>query len=192
MSYDPAKHHRRSNRLKGYDYSRAGAYFITICTHQRQCLFGEIIDREMQLNQYGDAIANEWQKSASIRKEIELDMWVIMPNHFHGIVIITNNENPVGANGHSPLPNHSTLTNHSSLPRMKPRSISSLMTGFKSATTKHINILRDSPGTPVWQRNYYDHIIRDEESLNKIRQYVFNNPLSWEVDQLHPNNPSKW
>jgi putative transposase len=75
---------------------------------------------------------------------------------------------------------------------MKPRSISSLMTGFKCATTKQINILRDSPGTPVWQRNYYDRILRDEESLNKIRQYVIDNPRSWEVDQLHPNNPSKW
>jgi putative transposase len=110
MNHDSAKHHRRSLRLKGYDYSSSGAYFLTICTHQRQCLFGEIINDEMKLNQFGDAIANEWEKSALIRQEIELDMWVIMPNHFHGIVVITNNNNsveannnPVGANGkHAP------------------------------------------------------------------------------------------
>ena len=115
MKYDPNKHHRRSIRLPGYDYRQSGAYFVTICACQRQCLFGDIIDGRMILNQYGMVVANEWQKSAVIRREIELDAWVVMPNHFHGIVIINNN--PVGANGRSPLPRDGSPL------RMKPKSI---------------------------------------------------------------------
>jgi len=88
MKYDPEKHHRRSIRLKGYDYSQAGAYFVTICTKNRECLFGDVIDDGMMLNEYGTIVANEWKKSAKIRDEIELDEWVVMPNHFHGIVVI--------------------------------------------------------------------------------------------------------
>ena len=185
MRYDPAKHHRRSIRLKGYDYSQAGFYFVTICCYQKQCLFGEIVDGVMQLNQYGEIVEKEWTRSPLIRQEIELDKYIVMPNHFHGIVII----NPVGANGRSPLQQPSHFSEH---PSMKPKSLSSLMAGFKSVVTKKINLIRKSPGTPIWQRNYYEHIIRREESLNKIREYVVNNPLLWEGDQLHPNNPSKW
>jgi len=182
MIYDPAKHHRQSIRLKGYDYTTTGMYFITVCVYQRQCLFGELINSDMRLNQCGEIIVNEWSRSQLIRQEIELDSWVIMPNHFHGIVVINSN---VGANGYSPPQPHDNSF------QMKPRSLSSLMAGFKSVTTKQINILRNSPGLPVWQRNYYDHIIRNEESLTKIRQYILDNPLSWDKDRLNPNNPSK-
>ena len=149
---------------------------------RRECLFGNVVDGQMRLNQYGAVVAKEWQRLSVIRQEIELDASIVMPNHFHGIVIINNpvgaNAN-VGANGRSPL-------------RMKSKSLSSLMAGFKSITTKKINILRDAPGTKLWQRNYYEHIIRNQEAMNKIRQYIINNPLSWSIDQLHPNNPSKW
>ena len=190
MKYDPDKHHRRSIRLPGYDYSQTGAYFVTICAYQRQCLFGDVVDGQMVLNQYGAIVADEWQKSSIIRQEIELDEWVVMPNHFHGIVIIQNSvgknrDRIVGANGRSPLQDHASV-------RMKPKSLSSLMAGFKSITTKKINILRDAPATPLWQRNYYEHIIRDRDAMDKIRQYIINNPVSWERDQLHPDNPSKW
>ncbi|OZH51711.1 transposase [Hydrocoleum sp. CS-953] len=198
MSYDPQKHHRRSLRLKGYDYSKAGAYFITICTYNLQTLFGEIIDGKMQLNQLGEVVAEEWERSAQMRQEIELDYSVIMPNHLHGIVIINN----VGANGHF-VPQHETplhghfVPQHETPLRMKPRSISSLMAGFKSAVTKRINRIpyhgeQLTTPVPVWQRNYYEHIIRNETSLNQLRQYIIENPLKWEIDQLHPNNPSKW
>ena len=183
MKYDTNKHHRRSIRLSGYDYSQPGSYFVTICTHQRQCMFGDIVDGQMHLNSYGEIVADEWQKSSVIRQEIELDVWVVMPNHFHGIVIINDvgtNSDHVGANGRSPLP------------RMKSKSLSSLMAGFKSSVTKKINILRDSPGTRLWQRNYYEHIIRNQSAMDKIRHYIVNNPLSWDLDQLHPHNPSKW
>ncbi|TAF52281.1 MAG: hypothetical protein EAZ61_08525 [Oscillatoriales cyanobacterium] len=188
MPYDPQKHHRRSIRLPGYDYSQAGAYFITLCTHQRKCLFGEIIDGKMQLNQFGIIVAEEWLRSPTIRQEIELDDWVIMLNHFHGIVIIT--KNPVGANGIRPN-YHSPATK--ALPQhMKPRSLSSLIVGFKASVTKRINIIRPLDPVPIWQRNYYEHIIRNQKSLQKICQYINDNPLKWEIDQLHPNNPSKW
>ena len=184
MKYDPDKHHRRSIRLPGYDYSQSGAYFVTICAYQRQCVFGDVVDGQMVLNQYGVIVADEWQKSSIIRREIELDRWVMMPNHFHGIVMITN-DNHVGANGRSPLRGISPS-------QMKPKSLSSLMAGFKSITTKKINILRNASGTTLWQRNYYEHIIRNQDAMNKIRQYIINNPVSWQIDQLHPDHPSKW
>ena len=195
MKYDPDRYHRRSLRLPGYDYSQPGAYFVTICVAQRQCLFGDMLDGQMVLNQYGMVVADEWQKSSVIRQEIELDAWVVMPNHFHGIVMINkpvdanhhaNANHHVGANGRSPLQNNSPY------PQMKPKSLSSLMAGFKSITTRKINILRDAPGTKLWQRNYYEHIIRNQDAMDKIRYYIVNNPISWSIDQLHPDNPSKW
>ncbi|VEP18004.1 conserved hypothetical protein [Hyella patelloides LEGE 07179] len=90
MSYNPDKHHRRSIRLSGYDYSQAGYYFVTICCYQRQCFFGEIIDGAMQLNQYGEIVAETYQWLAQRYPYLILDEWVIMPNHFHGIMVLTN------------------------------------------------------------------------------------------------------
>ena len=204
MKYNPHKHHRRSIRLKGYDYSAAGAYFITICAFQRQCLFGQVVNGEIQLNEFGQMVAEEWLHSKEIRQEIDFDAWVIMPNHLHGIVLIESID-PVGANGCLPsefdgeganhhLPSSSPLRHdpHRLVPPMRPRSLASFIAGFKSATTKRINTLRNAAGTPVWQRNYYDHIIRNERSLQHMRHYIKNNPLTWADDQLHPCNPSKW
>jgi putative transposase len=185
MEYNPEIHHRASIRLKGYDYSSVGAYFATICTFQRECLFGEIIDGKMTLNEYGKIINDEWIKSSDIRQEIELDEWIVMPNHFHAIIFITTPKK-LGVNTCSPT------SNNSPSPQMKPKSLSSLIAGFKSATTTRINTKRDAAGTPVWQRNYYENIIRNELMLENIRKYVQNNPISWEIDQLHPNVSSKW
>lgn len=98
MPYNPNQHHRRSIRLPGYDYAQAGAYFVTICTNQRECLFGEVVDGEMRLNEYGRVVEDEWFASACIRCEIELDAFIVMPNHIHGIVWIAE---PVGATGWS-------------------------------------------------------------------------------------------
>ncbi len=205
MKYNPEIHDRNSIRLKGYDYSSAGFYFVTICTHKRQCLFGEIVNDEMVLNEYGKIIAEEWVKSAKIRQEIELDEWIVMPNHFHTIIALAQpvadiaHQPPVGANGCLPsscLPSDdSPATNDNSqrvAPPMKPRSLSSAIAGFKSAATTRINTIRNAPGTPVWQRNYYEHIVGNQSSLEKIRHYIQNNPKSWNTDQLHPNIRSKW
>jgi putative transposase len=119
-----------------------------------------------------------------IRQEIDLDEWVIMPNHLHGIIVINTTPEIVGAQGLAPL--------RRGIACRRPKSLSTLVAGFKMAATKRINLARNAPGTPVWQRNYYEHIIRDEPSLQKIRQYIQTNPIIWDTDQLHPASPSKW
>ena len=174
MRYDPTKHHRRSIRLSGYDYAEEGAYFVTVVTHQRECLFGGIADGEMRIDRYGEVVRDEWLRSVQIRREIELDAFVVMPNHLHGIVVIRD----VGAHGRAPLP---------LAPHRPPRSLGSFVAGFKSAVTKRINRIRGTPGLPVWQRNYYEHIVRDERELDRVRQYIAENPLRWDQD---PENPA--
>ncbi|MEB3359488.1 MAG: transposase [Synechococcales bacterium] len=181
MDYDPRLHRRRSIRLKHHDYTAPGAYFITICTHQRQCLFGDIINGEMRLNEFGQIAADCWQEIPHHFHPVRLDNFVIMPNHVHGILVITD-----------------TPRRGMALPCPYPRqfgkpiaqSISTIVGSFKSAVTKRINMLRDTPGTPVWQRNYYDRIIRDDLSMQHIRRYIQNNPHAWRIDQLHPANRS--
>ncbi len=182
MRYNPNVHHRRSIRLRGYDYSKAGAYFVTICTQNRECLFGDVLDNEMRLNDLGRIVADEWMKTAEIRNGIELDEWVVMPNHFHGIVVIMDDS--VGAHGRAPLP----PANHRMLWR-QPKSLGSLIAGYKSAVTKHVNELRRMPGAKLWQHNYWEHIVRNEPELNRIREYIQNNTIQWESDKLHPNQP---
>jgi REP element-mobilizing transposase RayT len=125
----------------------------------------------MALNDTGKIVANEWMKSGEIRDEIELGEWVVMPNHFHGIVMIRRGDRPVA------------LT----MPGPRPKSIGSLMSGFKSAVTKRINEIRNTPGVKLWQRNYYEHIIRNDDELNRIREYIANNPMKWEMDRENPD-----
>lgn len=169
------QHCRRSVRLQGHDYSQSGAYFVTICAYNRECLFGGIAGNDIRLNECGAIAKGEWIKSFEIRKEIKLDEYIVMPNHIHGIVWI---DNPIGANGRSPL--HRT--------NMGPKTLSSFVAGYKSTVTKQINALRRLPGVPVWQRNYYEHVIRGDTELNRIRQYIMENPLKWEFDSENPNN----
>ena len=177
MNYSPTEHHRRTIRLKGYDYSQNGAYFITICSHNRKQLFGEINNDEMSLNQYGAIVRDEWMRSSYIRSEIILDEFIIMPNHLHGIVFIRNVEKT-----HDFLDEIDQSNNFSGL---KAKSISSFIAGFKSIVTKKINIIRKTDGASVWQRNYHEHIIRNEIALEKLREYVVHNPLTWEKDSLY-------
>ena len=198
--YNPDRHHRRSIRLRGYDYSRAGAYFLTICTHQQTMLFGEIIDGEMALNELGHIVEQEWAESERIRAEIQLDEWVVMPNHFHGIVWISRDveiDAQHFGRGDRPVAPTSTSVNHPAqldIPTSTPvvptgpksKSIGALVAGFKSAVTKSINTIRRTPGSPVWQRNYYEHVIRDEAALNRIRQYIIENPALWDKDMYNP------
>ena len=180
------KNHRRSIRLKGYDYTQPGAYFVTICTHGREILFGHVVDGEMALNEYGEIVREEWFRSTEIRAEVELfhDEFVIMPNHIHGIVWIVETDNPsvVGAHGHVGAHGRAPL-----LPQRPPRSLGSFIAGFKSIVTKRINTLRNTPGAPVWQRNYYEHIIRNDRALNAIRRYIAANPACWHLDRYNPN-----
>ncbi len=148
-------------------------YFVTICIHGRECVFGDVVEGTVRLNDRGQIAYQEWQKSAEVRDEIELDTFVVMPNHIHGIVII--NGAAVGATGRSP---------GRSGPRK--RSLGAFVDGFKSAVTKRINNLRGTPGIVMWQRNYYEHIIRDAESLTRIRQYIVDNPARWDFDRENP------
>jgi putative transposase len=202
MKYNPDIHHRRSIRLPGYDYSQAGAYFVTICVYQRQCLFGEIIDGQMILNQYGTIVADTYQWLCQRYPYLHTDEWIVMPNHFHVIMVITDkpcmcvSRNAPTINhrhtDHTINQRHTDHTINPHNPPTKRKSLGRLIGAFKTVSTKKINILRDTPGIPLWQRNYYEHIIRNEDGMDKIRQYIINNPLSWEIDQLHPQNLSKW
>lgn len=182
MRYDPAKHQRRSIRLKGYNYSKAGLYFITICTHHKQCLFGAIVNKQLTLNVFGEIARECWLSIPEHFSKIKLDEFVIMPNHIHGILILTDNDCrgkavpcPYGGKFGQPVAG----------------SIPTIIGSYKSAVTKQINIICNSKGSAVWQRNYYEHIIRNEKSLNNIRKYIINNPLNWKGDRLHPNYSNK-
>ena len=187
-------------RLKNWDYSRQGYYYVTICAHGRKSLFGEIVNGEIILNNFGKIAWDEWRRTKKIRHNIDIDNFVIMPNHIHGIIIINNGDNDChniddgnnyNANkGRDTLQCVSTTQNDNLIKntqteqfgRSTKNSIPTIVKLFKATTTKQINILRKTPSAPVWQRNYYEHIIRDEKELNRIREYVETNVKQWEED----------
>ena len=188
MSFNPDIHHRRSVRLRDYDYRNAGAYFLTICAFQRECLFGEVVEGEMQVNQFGEIVREEWKKTDIVRENVILDEFIIMPNHLHGIVIVVDG---VGATRRV-AQNESTLDTRATR-RVAPTgpvsgSIGAIVGQFKSAVSKRINTFRDNPGCPVWQRSYYEHVIRSEAELASIRQYIADNPRKWDLDENNPEN----
>ncbi len=166
---------RKSIRLKNYNYSQPGMYYVTICVNNRKYLFGDIYNEKMILNKYGRIIQKEWCKTEKIRKNIELDEFIIMPNHIHGII------NIVRAHCNVPVHNHVEKFGCST-----PNSIPTIVKLFKSTTTKQINQLRNMPKQPIWQRNYYEHTIRTEFNLNRIRHYILDNPGNWKNDKYYP------
>ena len=192
---------RKSIRLRGYDYTQAGAYFITLCTWNRACLFGEIAAGQMRLNTMGHIAADYWQAIPRHFQMVELDAWVAMPNHFHGIVWITDvgathasplrrNASPLRGNASPLRRNASSLRGNASPLRASGpprRSLGAIIGSFKSATAKRINALRGTSGAPIWQRNYHEHILRSDESLNRIRQYILDNPAQWATDRENPS-----
>lgn len=177
--FDKEKHRRRSIRLKDYDYARNGAYFVTVCTYNHQCLFGEIINGEMQLKDFGQIVYDEWLRTAKIRPNVVLDVFIVMPNHFHAIMILNNDGR--GVLPYAPVP---APTNF----RSPSQTVGAIVRGFKSAVTKQVNEMRNTPGLEVWQRNYHEHIIRNENERNLIRQYIIYNPQKWEFDRENPAN----
>jgi putative transposase len=196
IGYDPDKHHRRSIRLRGYDYSQAGAYFITICTQSRECLLGEIVDGEIRLNEAGKIVADIWDSLATRFPDIDLDAFVVMPNHIHGIIVLTDWKTPyvgaplVGAPGS--VERRTTTTRATT--RGAPTSLGMVVGAFKSLTTVEFVRGVKTLGWPpfagkLWQHNYYEHIIRNTESLNKIREYIATNPARWSEDTENPENP---
>jgi len=181
MTFDSGIRRRRSIRLRGYDYTRAGAYFITICTQNRECLFGEITNGKMILDPAGDMIRTVWDEIPLHYTGIEIDEFVVMPNHIHGIIVIV----PVGATPRGCPGVSGQLRENAgtlSLPDMVHR--------FKTMTTKrYADGVKQSgwqrfPGK-LWQRNYWEHIIRNEMELDRIREYIYTNPTLWESDRLN-------
>ncbi|GAB6011474.1 transposase [Viscerimonas tarda] len=202
--FNPEIHHRRAIRLQEYDYSQEGLYFVTICVQDKQCLFGEIVDGEMVLNDVGKIVYDEWMKTPIIRPEIELGEFVVMPNHFHAIIVITrrrgeshspnNDVDNVGAYRIRPItaniPDTHIASNTQNVhnpnqgvfdtPLRSPsNTIGSIVRGYKSAVSKQL-------GFSVWQRNYHEHIIRNNQSYQKIAGYIINNPTNWADDGFYP------
>jgi putative transposase len=247
MRFDPERHRRRSMRLKGYDYSQAGAYFVTICTQGRACLFGEVVDGEMRLNDAGRMVVAEWERLPALFPNVVLDAFVVMPNHIHGIVILTDpaddatdgataigatiggattgraatggattrvapttagdDATPVGAGlvpalstmagddatpvGAGLVPAPSTPAPSTPAPSTPAPTLGDVIGAFKSrVTVEYARGVRTFGWTPfdrrLWQRNYYEHIIRNEETLNCIRRYIAENPIRWAFDRENP------
>ena len=181
MNFNPNINNRRSIRLTGYDYSQSGMYFITICNQDKDCLYGEIMKGEMILNDAGNMINKWWNKIPEKFNDFELDTYQIMPNHFHAIII---NNTTVGAN-----PCVRPEQPNPSLDSKKIDSLSDIVQWFKTMTTnEYIKGVKTLEWTPfngkLWQRNYYDNVIRDEKSYEKITDYITNNPYYWEEDRF--------
>jgi REP element-mobilizing transposase RayT len=159
-----AKHpYRKNPRLSTYDYANAGYYFVTICTHKRECFFGEIIEEGMHLNSAGQMIASVWADMPRRLNKIGLDSFVVMPNHIHGIIVLE-----------------------------KGVALSRVVQAFKSiSTNEYIRSVRQQGwkafNDTLWQRSFYDHVIRNEEDLLRVQEYISNNPLKWSLDEENPN-----
>ncbi|HZS78608.1 MAG TPA: hypothetical protein VFA41_18500 [Ktedonobacteraceae bacterium] len=162
MPYDPDKHHRRSVRLKGYDYSSPGTYFVTICTHQRRMLFGEIVDGNMYTNDIGDAVRWIWNTLPDSFAFLRLDTYVIMPNHLHAMLHFVESNNPDTRNP----------------------TLGQVIRRFKALVTYYVHAAgRDDF---AWQERFYDHVVRiNNASIDRIRQYILNNPAKWIEDDLY-------
>jgi putative transposase len=185
---------RRSIRLQRYDYTRGGAYFVTICTQNRECLFGNVVNGQMVLNDAGRIVVNVWINTPELRPNVKLDEFVVMPNHFHGIVVIVEPCRGVlhykdiwhgGVWQYAPTEGQPDQSNTSKM-RSPSQTLGAIIRGFKSAATKRINESRDTP-VKIWQRNYYEHIIRHDDEFNRIREYISVNPARWETDRENPS-----
>jgi putative transposase len=175
--------HRRSIRVQGYDYSQAGAYFVTICTQNRKCLFGEIADGRMVVNHAGRIVDQCWYDIPSHFPHIALDQYVVMPNHLHGIIVISEGRGTACCRGTAC---RAPTTTEEQFGHPVVGSVPTIIRSFKSAATKRINEIRNTPGAKLWQRNFYERIIRNDDELNRIREYIANNPLQWEMDRENP------
>jgi REP element-mobilizing transposase RayT len=167
--YDPAHHKRHSIRLPQFDYTQTGAYFITIVTYQRELLFDDPVLRQI--------VQTFWQRIPQHMPHVKLDTFVVMPNHFHSILWM----NETGL-GDSTRPDAASIQSH-----LVAGSLGVIVGNFKSITTRRINQARKTPGQPVWQRNYYEHVIRHDGELNAIRQYIIDNPANWTQDTENPD-----
>ena len=185
-------HARRTIRLSGYDYGQPGAYFVTVCTYQRVCVFGEVTGDVMHRNALGEIVCEEWLRTAVVRSNatVEPGDIVVMPNHVHGIVTIAGRGRPRDDD----LQRGQDLRREAGVPRERgprgpaPGSLGAIVGQLKSVTTRRVNAFRGTPGGRLWQRNYYEHVVRDPATLARIRRYIADNPARWADDA---NNPSR-
>jgi REP element-mobilizing transposase RayT len=193
MPYNPAIHNRHSIRLSGYDYAQPGAYFLTINTHKKEHLFGRVVDGVVQLSPVGEIAQEQWLKIPDHFSNVVLDAFVIMPNHLHGILLISE-----GQGGHCKgkafdhfFPKNmikcftrtARVAESNAFPERlgsQSGSIPAVVQNFKSITSRKINKLLETPGSTIWHRNYYEHVIRDEEDYDRIVGYIRENPRKWE------------
>ncbi len=188
MKYNSEIHHRRSIRLRGYDYSQAGAYFVTICTHNRECLFGDVADGVIRVNHFGKIVGEQWNAIPQRFPTVELDAFVVMPNHIHGIFAVGA---PLAG---AQIPATATGATWATA-RVAP-TVGDIVGAYKSLCVHH-GLLWMQQNQPhrmlckLWQRNYWEHIIRDESELNRIREYIQNNPAQWKMDKLHPGREDR-
>ncbi|HEY5648666.1 MAG TPA: transposase [Nitrospiria bacterium] len=181
-------HHRRSIRLAAYDYSKAGAYYLTLCSQDRECLFGSVIRGEMDLNDAGRMVKRLWLDLNAKFENVETDTYVIMPNHFHGVIILNDSR---GRRGESCIRPHQG--DHKDRPYGTfAGTLGRVIQAFKSITTYgYIQGVKKGNWPPfsrrLWQRNYYEHIIRNEAELGEIRKYIEENPAKWKDDENHPS-----
>ena len=164
---------KSSPRLRGYEYSLPGGYFVTICTYKRVNSFGEVLDREMLLNRAGEIAQSAWRDLPNHYVNIQLDHYVVMPNHLHGIIFIKETDR---------------RDRFLNLSLQKQHGLSEIVRGYKTWSARKMNQAMKSTGSPVWQRSFHDRVIRDEEELNRIREYIEANPLNWERDEENPKN----
>ena len=198
MRYDRFRHHRRSIRMKGWDYTRPGVYYVTICTKGQIHLFGDVRDGRMHLNIFGRIIEDAWQALEWNYVYVRLDEYQVMPNHLHGIVIYKRMADIAGMGGSRTARTSSQITRTSSqtmhtygirtLPdnkslRRKP--FGRLIGAYKTNTTHKINIIRDTPGNKIWQRDMYERVVRARNELHRIRKYIRNNPRNWDGDEFN-------
>ena len=197
MKYDPNIHHRRSIRLKGYDYTQSGAYFVTFCSYQRRHVLGEVVNGEMVLSEIGKIARNEWFKTAKLRPYVKLyeEEFIIMPNHGHGIIWI---EEEVGTrrrrvheSGEWAWQRRAPTETVEKFGKPVEGSIPTIIRGYKSAVTYAVNAAQNQRGAVLWQRNYYEHIIRNDRELHNMRRYIINNPLNWQLDRDNHRNVRK-
>lgn len=182
MTYNPDIHHRRSIRLKGFDYSSANAYYVTLCVEGRECLFGEILAGDMRVNYAGRLIAEVWQGLPERFPHVTTDEFVVMPNHFHGIIIIND---VVGAPLAAPGFNSDRKANGMGAASSAP-TLGTILRAFKSISAIGVNRLMQRRERPLWQRNYFERIIRNDKEMTVAREYIRRNPVQWDQDKENP------
>lgn len=209
---------RTSPRHPDFDYRTYAAYFVTVCTHNRRCLFGTVYRGQMHLNEVGTIVVEEWQRSEEMRDEVILDAFVVMPNHVHGIVCLVppevadvsprgydltvgltssstesaSSEGVIGTHGDASLrPRSDHIRQEDGRPHRCAKSLGSMIAGFKGAATKRINQRRGTPGAAVWQSRYHDRILRNEKEWRRCRWYIEHNPARWHRDRGHSARSSE-